>query len=160
MFLKIWLGCMIFIGLIGGSDYNSKNSYQGQLYLIKGTSPGRLYGTKNNNFSINPLRKICTDKYHSNTFFRRSFYHLDSYYEEEDVIEVSCVHNRWVRNLENLFLGSNSQKRHFRNILWWQLKLINSTIFIDNNEFVGYTCYPELNTCSNVKGEVSKIESF
>ena len=157
MFLKIWLGCMFFFGLIRGANYNSKNSYQGQLYLIKGTSPVGTYGSNSNNFSINPIRKICTDKYHSNTFFRKSFYHLESYYEEEDVIEVSCVHNRWVRSLENLFSGSESQKRYFRDILWWQPKLLNSTIFIDNNDFLGYICYPELDTCSNVKGEVSKI---
>lgn len=158
MFLKIWLGCMVFFGLITGANYNSKNNYQGQLYLIKGSSPERTYGSNSNNFSINPIRKICTDKYHSNSFFRKSFYHLESYNEDEDVIEISCVHNRWVRNLENLFSGSESQKRYFRDILWWQPKLLNSTIFIDNNELVGYICYPELNTCSQIKGEAHKIK--
>jgi len=158
MFLKIWLGCMVFFGLITSANYNSKNSYQGQLYLIKGISSVGTYGTNSYNFSINPIRKICTDKYHSNTFFRKSFYHLESYYEDEDIIKISCVHNRWVRNLENLFSGSESQKRYFRDILWWQPKFFNSTIFIDNNEFVGYICYPELNSCSQIKGGADKIK--
>ena len=157
MFLRIWLGCMVLFTLTTTSDYYSnKDIYHGQLYLIKGTVPGRFYGAKTDNFSINPRRKICTDKYHSDTFFRKGFYHLKSYYEEEGVIEVSCVHNRWKRSLEKFFSRDSSQKRYFRDIFWWTPKELNSTIFLDNNTFVGYTCYPELNTCSQIKGEAHK----
>lgn len=149
MFFKIWLGCMVLFALTTTPNYYSnKDIYYGQLYLIKGTEPGRVYGTRTNHFSINPRRKICTDKYHSNTFFRKSFYHLESYYEEEGVIEATCIHNRWKRSLEKMLSGDSSKKRYFRDIFWWSPKELNSTIFIDNNTFVGYSCYPELNSCS------------
>ena len=148
MFLKIWLGCMVLFALTTTPNYYSnRDIYYGQLYLMKGTEPGRVYGTRTNDFSIDPKRRICTDKYHSNSFFGKSFYHLESYYEEEGVIEVTCIHNRWKRSLEKMFSRDSSNKRYFRDIFWWSPKELNSTIFIDNNTFVGYSCYPELDSC-------------
>lgn len=156
-FLRIWLGCLVLFTLTTTPNYfSNKDIYYGQLYLIKGTEPGRVYGTRTNHFSINPRMKICTDKYHSNTFFRRSFYHLKSYYEEEGIIEATCIHNRWKRSLEKMFFR-DSKKRHFRDIFWWTPKELNSTIFLDNNTFVGYSCYPELNSCSLNSGMADLI---
>lgn len=159
MLLKIWLGCIFLIGLTTNNHFLNKKTFHGRLYLVKGTISERNIVKKNNDFSVNPSKKICTDKYHPNTFFRRSFYHLENYHEEESVIELSCVHNRWKRFLESKFLRDTTQKRYFRDIFWWSPKFINSTIFIDNHTFVGYSCYPELDTCSLISGEVSVIKN-